>query len=258
MRLALALLLLAAALMSQPRLSQAEPDATSLPGRPQRLALLLSANVSAACTGRCTLRAAAAACDPVAAVPPAVETRAAAALEDGWNSIVLGRQTADALLVTAHVDCVDPACAADPPSFLAWRGGRCSTGSGGSGSEALLATHLQGLPAAIADDVYVLNSQLPALAVTYSPQPRPTLHTASAGCGSDGEAAPTCPPHAALDASSNISGGLEAGKTHADTAGDAGLRERAAEHPCDRRSGLALKAALAAWVLGCAALGVRL
>lgn len=210
-----------------------------------RLALLFSANVTAACAGRCTLRATAASCGarPAAASPAAA---AGADLQVGWNSLVLpDAQAAEQLEAAVALECSDPSCQSAPAAFVAWRGAACR----GGGGAALPARQLAGLPNATSDRVFVLGAGQPAVAVRYVPaaprQPEPSTPSSIA--------AP--PPLLAATASGQHPPALVP-DSHAAAAAPAAALEEG--QLCAGSSGLLLKLALAAWVLGCAALGAHL
>ena len=234
-------LALAAALL----LGAAGPAAQAAPVNPSqpRLALLFNASVGTACAGRCSLRAVATACGTSsAAVAAAGET--SADLLRGWNSLSLDWPAAPALTATVAVDCWDPACTAQPSRFVAWRGAECG-GNASAAPPTLPARPLPGLASGSADRVFILGGSQPALVISYSaPQAQPTAATAS----------PTAPNGTAeRPPPTNTTAALSSPAASAD-------RRQAEREQCGavRRYSAVLKVALAAWTLGCAALGARL
>ena len=209
-----------------------------------RLGLLFSASVSAACSGRCTLSASASSCgdgggDPADAACAAPTAAVPVDLQP-WNSLLLlGAGSGEhALQAEVHVECSDPACTPSPWRFVAWHGA-CSDGAAPSNATATLHTApLPGLPAG-RDRIFMLNSEQPAVHVTYNP--------ASAAVAAN---LPAC------DASSAVPPPAP-GET-ATAADEAGGALQLAELQCNGHARLLLKAALAAWALACAGVATRL
>lgn len=225
---------------------QAPSLALQAPQAP-RLALLFSAQVGAACAGRCRLTASTARCasgggaagsgdgSSNSTAPSAPSSTAAAALEAGWNSVVLAAAAAPALEVSVAVSCADPACVPSPARFLAWRGSSCANSDGvaalaaqplaGAGSSSGTQGGHRALTLGRALAVAYLPP--PALAAVHDPEPVPSNTSATAADSQLGAAA------------------------KAAAVGD--------EQLCSSgRARRALQLALAAWMLGCAALGARL
>lgn len=231
----LALAVLAALLGASSCLPAAQAAAPA-PSQPT-LALLFSANVTAACAGRCSLRPVAAACgSSTGAAAAAGET--SGQLLSGWNSLSLDGGVAAALTATVTVSCSDPACAAQPRRFVAWRGAECGSDGSSGGLPALPARALPGLASGSSDRVYTLGGSQPALRVRYAPLQARAAVAAQPAPNS------TVPSQLPTNASS----------AHAATPSS-----QQQEH-CGRgrRHAALLKLALAVWTLGCAALGARL
>lgn len=246
-RAAAALALAAGLLLAVAPLPAAQAAGPS-PSQPQ-LALLFSANVSTACAGRCSMSAVAAACGSSAAAAAAAGETSAGLLR-GWNSLSLDGPAAPALTATVTVDCWDPACAAQPRRFVAWRGAECSS-SGGGGRAAMPAPParpLPGLANGSTDRVYTLGGSQPALIVSYlAPQMQPAA--IAAAIAAPNSTASLLPPSEPSDTTAVI--GAPAATED---------RRRAEQQECGvgGRHAALLKLALAAWTLGCAALGTRL
>lgn len=251
-----ALILLAALAAASPL--PASPSASSATQQLQkpvavpRLALLFSAEVGAACAGRCSVTATAAFCAAATNSGNAAPTRpppasADANLEGGWNSLLLPAQQASELEAEVTINCSDPACAAAPQRFVAWRGAACASAS--THLPPLAARPLAGLAAANATShrVYSLGTEgIPVVEVAYSPPPPPLMAGA--------------PQQEAEQAAANASHAEQPTAACLSQPGPAPAALAAAgDHRCgDTGGGLALKLALAAWTLGCAALGTRL
>lgn len=237
---ALALALAAALLLGAAALAaQAAPVTPSQP----RLALLFNASVSTACAGRCTLHAVAAPCGTSAAAAAAAGETSADLLR-GWNSLSLDWPAAHALTATVAVDCWDPACSAQPSRFVAWRGAECGR-STSAPPPTLPVRPLPGLASGSTDRVFILGGSQPAMVISYSAPPaRPTAATASP-TATNGTAVRPLPTNATA-ALSSLAASAERRQVEHEQCGAA------------RRYSAVLKLALAAWTLGCAALGARL
>lgn len=239
--LGLALALAAALLGAAASLPTPQP-AGSAPA-PPRLTLLFSANGSAACAGRCTLRAAAAACAPGAAAA-AAEGETSGELLCGWNSLSIDGPAAPTLEAAVEVECWDPACTAQPRSFVAWRGAGCGSGAV-AGPPALPALVLPGLANGTVDQVFTLGGGRPAVVISYSPPQPPLPAPAAAAAPASNITAAGLPPNNASAASGP--GSLPP------------MQPSRQEQQCGgARHAALLKLALAVWTLGCAALGARL
>lgn len=237
MRLWAALGLLAAALQLQPEAAAAFHKQLISGAEVPSLILLFSANISAACAGRCSLQFTATRCDAdggAAADGLLIERSAVGSGElEASNSLRLPWEQSDLLDADLEVVCIDAACLAAPPSFVAWRGSACEQSAAADLPAPLPAQPLPGLSGS-PDRVYILGSGEPAVIVAFSP-----LAAMAA-------AAPACNNHN----QSTVIG--------AATAAAAGTRAAGSQLECTGHSRLLLKLALAAWVLACAALGIRL
>lgn len=216
-------------------------------GSSPRLGLFFSANISTACTGRCSLRASTAPCNGgngTASAPAALEP---------WNSVLLsGGWQQQHLQTVVHIDCSDAACTPTPASFLAWH-------SDGDGSSACAQQAAAGLPPAprllpgVADSgdaVHMLNDGEPVVAVAYDPTAAPSLLVAMAHA-----ALQKCERQLLTAAAGEASHGLAAAT---EPVASALLAAAEQDRVCQTRSLLLLRLAVAAWVLACTSVGAFL
>ena len=240
MRLWAALGLLAVALQLQPEAAAAFHKQLNSGGEVPSLILLFNANISAACAGRCSLQFTATRCDAddgAAADGLLLERSAVGSGElEASNSLRLPWEQSEQLDADLEVVCMDPACLAAPPSFVAWRGSACEQGEAAVLAAPLPMHRLPGLPGS-RDRAYILSLGQPAVIVAFSP-----LAAMAA-------AAPAC-------SDQSTTNGSTVATATANTA--AGGHAAASQPECTGHSRLLLKLALAAWVLACAALGTRL
>ena len=238
MRLWAALGLLAVALQLQLGAAAVCHEQLRGAAAPPSLALLFSANISAACAGRCSLQVTAARCGGGGAAAGGERSAVASGELEASNSLSLPLKQSGLLEADVEVVCTDPACVPTPASFVAWRGSACEGGVAALRLPAPLPAHpLPGLPGG-QDRVYTLGSGKPAVIVAFSP-----LAAMAA-------AAPTCGGNHRTTSGSAV--------VAAAAAAAAGTHRAARQPECTGHSRLLLKLALAAWTLACAALGTRL
>lgn len=226
------------------QMAQPQPEEAASP----RLGLFFSANIDAACVGRCSLSASTAPCDGGNA------NASAPALLEPWNSLLLaGRWQHQDFIIIVKIDCSDPACIPAPASLLAWR----SDGNGISACAQQADADRQPpqprlLPglAGDGDAVYMLDGGDPLVAVSYDPSAAAAAMAAATAHEAQEECERQLLAAAACEASSGPAAAVEpTGETTA----------ASVQGPqCKMQRLLALRLAVAAWVLACTSAGALL
>lgn len=223
--------------------AQHPPAETATP----RVGLFFSANVSAACAGRCSLRATTA-----APCGRGNGSASAPALLEPWNSLLLaGGWQQQGLEIYMHTECSDPGCSPVPASFLLWRSdGNASSACTQRSKPASVPPEPRLLPGFTGngDAFYTLNSKEPLVAVFYEP-------SAAAAPAAVREDLHACKSQLPTAAACQASGGTTAASEPAVEA-TAAATEQDAE--CRAQHLLVLRLALSAWVLACTSAGALL